>query len=721
MSDLVGSVVADRWEIVAFAGAGGMGSVYRARDKKSDATVALKMLAASGDAQRFAREAGVLSRLEHANIVRYLDHGAEGETKYLVMEWLAGEDLGMRLDADGALAVSDAIAVARQAASALAAAHRAGVVHRDLKPANLFLVDRSFANVKLLDFGVARTESAVDLTVSGAVVGTPPYMAPEQVRGDAIAPTADVYGLGALLYRCLAGKPPFEGAHNLAVLAKVILETPVPIRELRPDVPPALDALVSRLLAKDAAERPIDGAAVIEELDALDASAIPSERHLRASVSAREKRVACVLLCANGIADDVTVQTTEIDRVGHQRELARRAVEARGGSVAALSRGAWLVTIPNVATAGEQALRAARCALALAESRPQTPIYVATGRVLVAGESRVGEVIDRASAALVAGAKPGIRVDASTAELLGGRFRIEGDGDWRMLVGEEEGALPARTLLGKPAACLGRDAQLAMLNAALASCADESRAGAALVSAPAGLGKTHLVRELLRQRAQTDIDVLVAKGDPIRAASPFGLAAELLLGASRDTKSLASLVERDFPEAERGRMRELLGEIAGVATAQADASPAMRAARADLAIMADALRDAWTAWLGARAAKAQVVVVVEDVHWADAASLRLMQAAMTSLADKPVFLLATSRPEGVPSFAEKFRSAGLVEIALAPLSPVSAERLVRRALGDISAERVQTLVRRSGGHPFLLEELVRAVADGRGEDALPDS
>jgi tetratricopeptide (TPR) repeat protein len=230
--------------------------------------------------------------------------------------------------------------------------------------------------------------------------------------------------------------------------------------------------------------------------------------------------------------------------------------------------------------------------------------------------------------------------------------------------------------------------------------------------------------------------VLYANGEPIRAASAFGLASQILARAAgiRDTDgaddrraAIATLVARDFASAssadgERSRMREILGEICGVVTAPAQASPAMRAARADLSVMADALAGAWTAWIGARAARAPVLVVLEDVHWADAASLRVIEAATAKLADRPLFVLGTARPEGSTSFADRFRAAGLVELTLARLSVAAAERLVRGALGArVSPELVSTLVRRAGGHPFHLEELVRAVADGRGPDALPDS
>lgn len=740
--NLVGTKVADRFELVAFAAAGGMGHVYRARDLTSGDIVAVKLLApVTGVAERFAREAAVLAGLDHPGVVRHLAHGATADgSQYLAMEWLAGEDLAARLGADGTLDVDDAILVARQAADALAATHRAGVVHRDLKPANLFLVGHRFDAVKLLDFGVARTATAAttaQLTLTGVVVGTPAYMAPEQVRGDEVGPAADVYGLGAVLYRCLTGRQPFRGAHDLAVLAKVVVEPASSVSELRPDVPASLDALVARCLSKQPVDRPRDGAALLAELEALQPSGRPSERRIRSSISAREKRIACVVLCAGGGAEDVTLVEERAARTEHS---AREAVESHGGSIAAIAKGAWLLTIPTASSAGEQALRAARCALALAALRPETPLFMATGRVLVTGEGRVGEVIDRAAAALVAarhfGDEGGVRVDSATRELLEGRFRF-GDGaaddEWRLLLGEEEAKTAERTLLGKPTRCVGREAQLGMLNAALTACAGESHAGAALVIAPIGLGKTHLVRELLRTTRETlgDLEVLLANGDPIRATSPFAMASQILTraGSLRDSDTpeeragkLRALVARDFGEDEAPRMCELLGEICGVTTPLASASAGLRAARADLSVMADALRGAWTAWLGAMTRRATVLVLLEDVHWADDASLRLMDAASQELAEHRLFVLATARPEGCAPFADRFRSRGLVELRLPPLSAASAERLVRGALGaSLPSDLAETIVRRAGGHPFHLEELVRAVADGHGPDALPDS
>jgi hypothetical protein len=765
---LVGRTIGGRFDVLAFARAGGMGYVYRAHDRTTGTVVAIKVLApTSGDAERFAREAALLSKVEHPGVVRYVGHGMVDESsgdQYLAMEWLEGEDLGDRLAAKGTLSVEDTVLIAQRVAAALAAAHRAGIIHRDLKPANVFLVGGHIDAPKLLDFGVARIAAASELTAAGTLVGTPAYMAPEMVRGDAVGAAADVYGVGALMFRCLAGRAPFVGAHQLAVLAKVVVEPAAAVRDLRHDVAPAVSELVARLLSKDSRERPVDGAALEAELAELTgvatnggSSGESSDRRARvhAAISAREQRVACVVLCASGATpQEITVAEDAAQRT---EDEIHSAIITRGGVLDRIAKGACIVTIPHAASAAEQAARAARCALALAAVRPGTPIFVATGRVIVTGEGRVGEVIDRAAAALVAAQKDGraarVHVDAATYELLDGRFRMRadpGDGDWRILVEEDEDAAPIRTLLGRPAQCLGRDAQIAMLDALLAACRDDSRAGAALVVGEPGLGKTHLVNELLRRRGSggdgdgaSDIDLLVAKGDPMRAASAFGVAAQLFARAAgiRDADSaearaakLAALVERDFDgagsagalDASRLReLRELLGEICSVPTPPALASASLRAARADAAVMADALRDAWVAWMKvrvARAAPATLVIWLEDVHWADIASLRWLETAATELADRALLVLATARPEGSAAFAERWKPRGLVEITLGPIGSAAAERLVKSALGkDTDVELVRTICGRAGGHPFLLEELVRAVADGRGADALPDS
>ncbi|MCA9610693.1 MAG: serine/threonine protein kinase, partial [Myxococcales bacterium] len=268
----VGDVLVERFRLRSVAGRGGMGTVYRADDLTTGAPVALKLLDgdAAIDAARFDREARVLDALRHPNVVRYVDHGLSGDGRvFLAMEWLEGAPL------DGWLAsttptVDEALAIVRGAAAGLGAAHAKGIVHRDVKPANLFLVGRDPGHVKVIDFGIARDVAAGNtLTQSGTVVGTPYYMAPEQARArGGVGPACDVYGLGAVLYQLLTGRPPFVSESMMAVLAAILMETPVDVRTRAPEraIPDVVAGLVQELLAKEPGERPRDGDALAERL-----------------------------------------------------------------------------------------------------------------------------------------------------------------------------------------------------------------------------------------------------------------------------------------------------------------------------------------------------------------------------------------------------------------------------------------------------------------------
>ena len=175
------------------------------------------------------------------------------------MPWLDGVDLQERLRA-GRLDVEETLTIARHVADALACLHDRGLVHRDLKPSNLFLPNGSFDHVQLIDLGIARaTIPERPLTLSGALVGTPGFMAPEQARGDReIAPTVDIFALGCVLFECLTGERLFSGSHIMAVLAKILLEEPPRVRELRPDVSDSLDQLIHRMVAKDPGPAPAE-------------------------------------------------------------------------------------------------------------------------------------------------------------------------------------------------------------------------------------------------------------------------------------------------------------------------------------------------------------------------------------------------------------------------------------------------------------------------------
>jgi Tol biopolymer transport system component len=269
------------YEILAALGAGGMGEVYRAHDTRLGRDVAIKVLsphlAATPEVRaRFEREARTISQLNHPHICTLFDVGREGGVDYLVMELVEGETLAHRLE-KGPLPVAEVLALGTQIADALDRAHRAGVVHRDLKPGNVMLTK---SGAKLMDFGLARaatvagapgalTESPTvsrPLTAEGTIVGTFQYMAPEQLEGKDADARSDLWALGTVLYEMATGARAFEGKSQASLIAAIMEREPRPILELQPMSPPALEHLVKRCLAKDAAERWQSARDVMHEL-----------------------------------------------------------------------------------------------------------------------------------------------------------------------------------------------------------------------------------------------------------------------------------------------------------------------------------------------------------------------------------------------------------------------------------------------------------------------
>ena len=259
------------YEIVSPLGAGGMGEVYRATDTRLNRTVAIKVLPPQfmhtpEMKQRFDREAQVIAGLNHPNICTLFDIGREGDTDFLVMEYLEGETLAARIAA-GALSLDEALKVAIQIADALDRAHGQGIIHRDLKPGNVMLTQKG---AKLLDFGLAKLQApaqaaaagamfvsgaSMNTTAPGMIIGTMQYMAPEQLEGKEADARTDIFAFGAVLYEMITGRKAFEGKSQPHLIAAIVSSQPDPASKTQPQTPPALDFLIRRCLAKDPDER----------------------------------------------------------------------------------------------------------------------------------------------------------------------------------------------------------------------------------------------------------------------------------------------------------------------------------------------------------------------------------------------------------------------------------------------------------------------------------
>jgi hypothetical protein len=268
------------YRILRVLGAGGMGVVFQAQDVHLERMVAIKAmlptLAVSASArQRFLREARAAAAIDHDHIVHIYQVGEDRGVPFLAMQFLRGESLEDRLRRAGRLPVNEVLRIGREIAQGLAAAHAQGLIHRDIKPANIWLETPrdpgQGARVKILDFGLARAAAAgVHLTQSGAILGTPAYMAPEQAGGKGVDHRCDLFSLGCVLYQMSTGRLPFQAADTISTLIAVATHDPTPPVEIEPRVPPALSELIVRLLAKNPNDRPASARAVIDAIRVIE-------------------------------------------------------------------------------------------------------------------------------------------------------------------------------------------------------------------------------------------------------------------------------------------------------------------------------------------------------------------------------------------------------------------------------------------------------------------
>jgi serine/threonine-protein kinase len=256
MSD---DVIAGRYELLELVGRGGMSSVWKAHDRLLDRTVAIKVLHEHYTqdeeyVERFRREARSVAQVSHPNIVTVIDRGEDGGRQYIVFEYVDGENLKQVIEREGPLPVRDALLLALQVARALGFAHDRGLVHRDVKPQNVLLNDEGQA--KVTDFGIARSVDVDGVTVTGTVLGTSEYIAPEQARGQRVDAHTDVYSLGVVLYELLSGAVPFSGESFVTIALQHVNEAPPDVLEHRPDCPPRVALAIERAMAKEPEDRP---------------------------------------------------------------------------------------------------------------------------------------------------------------------------------------------------------------------------------------------------------------------------------------------------------------------------------------------------------------------------------------------------------------------------------------------------------------------------------
>jgi tetratricopeptide (TPR) repeat protein len=698
-----------------------MGVVYRA-EGPSGPPVALKVLVSDPGREdelrkRFEREGEL--RLDHPNVVRVIDSGVDGASAWIAFELVSGRSLAERLVERGRLEIAEVLSLARQAAAGLAAAHAAGIVHRDLKPSNLLVGDDGA--LKIVDFGIARrTERDTRLTATGHLIGTAAYLSPEQARGEAsVGPASDVWSLGVVMYEALVGKSPFDRGSLMATMLAILAEQPPPVGALRRDVPAELARIIARCLERAPERRLADGAAVLEALARVEA--VP----LTGAPSATEATVLSHPVSTSALppGEQRVIAVVLADGV-REAQLVAEAFAHAGGALVPLGDRA-LGLFGATTWEGDEIDRAALAALTV---RPFAErVAVASGRASYSGATGItGSVLEAAEQGCRAGLA-GVALDASTARALRARWVIEDRPEGGELIAERASWVPD-TATGRSLAppghgvTVGREAELAQMRRAVRSLEEGSGALALVVIGPPGAGKSHLrweMARILRDELSEPPLVLSVRAVPLHRDRRYSLLRELLrsralVGHAED--GWPSLDGTADPEEQRGAVRALaeeadvepafLSELLGVAAS----GEGLAIAREDPRLMADRLRLALGDWLGALIESRPTALVLDDLQWADDASLDLLEELTSVHAEAPLLVFASARPELDERRPELFGGALAARIEPRPFLPSEVQQLAGALLGrPIEAALARRLAEHTGGNPLFVEQLVRAL------------
>jgi len=779
------------YEIVELLGSGGMGSVYRAHDTKLGREVAIKVLLADlvGDPTlmaRFEREAKVLASINHPNIATIFGFDDSGGIPFLVLELLEGETLSARLRR-GAMEPADAVGIGIQIARALEAAHEQSVVHRDLKPSNVMLCPRDI--VKVLDFGIAKASRgagvemtsghtyAADLTATGALVGTVPYMSPEQIRGHELDRRTDVWAFGCVLFEALTGTPAFARETAGDTLAAILEHEPR--WDLLPEAAPeVLRQLLARCLRKDVERRARDFWDVRLELeealaslapaaaDTTDASAAglaPSgllepqptasesraEPARHAALEEGERRQATVLISTVGGYGAMVEQLAPAESEETLAAIHRAAEEVMGhhGGVVNRFGGGELVALFGIPTAHEDdSQRAIRAALDLharvrdlagpienrigEKARMQTAVHAGP---LVARAATSSDEAYTVSGALLqiadrlaSEAGPDEILLSGECNRLAAPFFHTEEQEPITLRGTKERILAHRVIgeSGRQSRLdgaepltltkyMGRDHELAFLNDSLA---EAGRGSGQLVSVEgeAGAGKSRLLYEFHRGATEgvSGLAIIEGRCQSYGVETPYlpfiealkgilGLGSEEISG-TEPADIVARIVEID-PGLEH--FVPLYLHLLSIESQEYELPQYLQSDDFRMAML-----EALAAIFTLPAKSAPLLMVLEDWHWADAASQEVLRQLAAMVSAYRMLIVVSHRPEGEFDWG---RADIHQRLTLDPLSETLSSEIINSVLGveSFPGDLAKLIHERTGGNPFFLEELCHSLAE----------
>lgn len=737
-SSSLSKLIAGRFLLLSQAGEGGMGSVWKARDLHTNDFVAVKLLFLDPSNQeelaRFEREVELLVELgqRHPGVVRYIAHGRSDDQAFLVMHWLQGCDLSQKLRSYP-LPAADCKTLLCRVAEVLAAAHGCGIVHRDVKPSNLFLPGGRFEETTVLDFGVARRGNLQrQLTRTGVVVGTPEYMAPEQARGSRdITYAADLFALGCVAFEVLSGEKPFTAPHLTGLLSKILFEPAPSLQKRRPDLPFALHRLVSELLEKDPLRRPESAQAVLERLREIDFSQSsasrpgdPPDEALSStfppldSLSEDELSLVSLVLAIppqTGLHTLATVSPMEAIQAGKaQRTLTDRLLQ-QGTHAQVLADGSIWATVQDPFSATDQALQAVQAAALIRYTLPRWLVVVSTGLCVLREHLPSGPGFDQAQRQIEHGGRlpepQGVWLDPLTARLVCQQYIVspQANGDYQL--GARLGEASRRE---RDQPCVGFEHELSLLAAALAGVKEDQVSRMLLLQGAPGSGKSRLGRAFL-QRLLPNLPTIFSAQLSVSAATTVF---SVLIAWLRSLENMATngvgpglssswqnWLANAFPPNEAQCHRQQLDALLRFSGQKPVPSSTTQPG-------SEALTEALCALVHAAGAQKPVLLYIDNLHWADAASLEVISQLFLRLTDVPILLLALCRPEIEDMHPRLFEGLPVDRVRLPRLSPKVTDKWLA-SLSISSAQVREAIFTESRGLPQFVQWLAEDALSGK--------